>query len=217
MCRILEPLTMPPPAASPQRTAAQQELAARSQTDAQQHSAPRPTAHPEAVAVASHEPCDPAAVGRERDVSPQPNSAAQTASPAASAVEGRAGVQGSALDAQSHGLGKAHRQEQLAEPAALSAQHECADRNSNSGGTDNTQATLVLQSMLSPTHLLQLVHIWQMHSVSLLADRQGKDEVPAASFGVDADTHVAALEAADDDVTMDEQDMDKFLLELHAT
>ena len=71
--------------------------------------------------------------------------------------------------------------------------------------------------MLSPTHLLQLVHIWQMHCVSLLADRQGKDEVPAASTGASADAHVAAPAAADDEVTMDEQDMDKFLMELHAT
>ena len=217
MCRILEPLTMPPPASSPQQAPAQQEQpAAPPQPGTQRQPASRPTAQSGAVEETSRQPGGSAAVGPARDVSPEPHGAAHAASTAASAAEGRSGVQGSALDAQSRAAGTAHRQGQLAEPAPVSAQHGRAERCPNAGGTASTHASLLSQSTLSPTHLLQLVHKQQVHCVSLLADQQRKDEVPDVSTGISVDAHVAAPAAADDEVMMDEQDMDKFLLELHA-
>jgi hypothetical protein len=159
MCRILEPLTMPPPAASPQQAPAQQEQpAAPSQPGTQRQPASQLTAQPADVEKTPRQPGGSAAVGPERDASLQLDSAAHTASPAASAAEGRSGVQGSALDAQSRAAGTAQRQGQLAEPATVSAQHGCAHRGPNAGGTANTCATLLPQIMLSPLHLLQLVH-----------------------------------------------------------
>jgi hypothetical protein len=217
MCRILEPLTMPPPAASSQQAPAQQEEpTAPSQPGTQRQPASQPTAQPGDVEETSRQPGGSAAVGPERDVSPQPNGAAHAASTAASAAEGRSGVQGSALDAQSRAAGTAHRQGQLAEPAAVSAQYGRAERGPNAGGTARKHASLLPQSTLSPTHLLQLVHKQQVHCVSLLADQRRKDEVPDASIGMSADAPVAAPAAPDDEVMMDEQGMDKFLLELHA-